>query len=201
MIPWSAVDLPIQRSLEVPVENSPAVSVQFMYIYLHAFWTTFEYAEAQLLLEVGVPDRFLKVQKSWGRQGGILLRRHWHPAFNYSKVNDRSFRVALLLSKGPVGSKRSHFPLGYHCIAKDRAFRQRSQNDQVKRENFSQIVCLTLKSEQYVLPHNLSRQKFSWKDFPGICFMSAQCMIHFIAAQCGKRSILEELVKKLCGIE
>jgi hypothetical protein len=101
-----------------------------------------------------------------GRQGGALLRRHWHPAFNYSKVNDRSFKVSLLLSKRPVGSERSHFPLGYHCIAKDRAFRQGSHNDQVNSENFSQIVCLTvLKSEQYVLAHSLRPKSFHGKTF------------------------------------
>lgn len=159
MIPWSALDLPIQRSLGVPVENSPAVSVQFMYIYLHAFWTTFGYAEAQLLLETRVPDHFLKVQQSWG--GGRetqLLRCNWHPAYNYSKVNDRSFWVSLLLLKRPVGSKRSHFfPVGYHGIGKDRAFRQGSQNDQVKGENFSPLVQLTLfKPEQHVLARSLS---------------------------------------------
>ena len=65
MIPWSAVSLPIQRSLEFPVENSQAVPVQFMYIYLQGFWTTFGYAGYQLLLETGVPDHFLKVQQSW----------------------------------------------------------------------------------------------------------------------------------------
>lgn len=85
-----------------------------------------------------------------------FLRCHWHPAFNYSKVNDRSFRASLLLSKRPVGSKSNHFPVGYHCIGKDRAFRQGSQNDQVKSENFSQIVHLTLlKPEQYMLAHSL----------------------------------------------
>lgn len=153
MIPWSAVDLPIQRSLEVPVENSPAVSVQFMYIYLHAFWTTFGYAEAQLLLETAVPDRFLKVHQSRGRREAQFLRCHWHPAFNYSKVNDRSFRASLWLSKKPVGSKRSHFPVGYHCIGKRQGIQTRESK--WSSENFSQIVRLTLlKPEHYVLAHN-----------------------------------------------
>lgn len=175
MIPWSAVDLPIQRSLEVPVENSPAVSVQFMYIYLHAFWTTFGYAEAQLLLETGVPDRFLKVQQSWeGSRETQLLRCPWHPAYNYSKVNDRSFWASLLLSKRPVGSKRSYFPVGYHGIGRDRAFRQGSQNDQVKGENFSPLVQLTLlKPEQQALAHSLRPKGLHGKTSKG----SASCRL------------------------
>lgn len=150
MIPRSAVSLSIQRSLEVPVENSPAVPVQFMYIYLHGFWTTFGYAGVQLILKVGVPDCFLKVQWScWKKQiqGTVCLqclKCDGHPAFSYPRVNDRPSRASLLPSKRPIENKKLFFQVGYHFLGKDRAFRQENKNDLLKSEKFSPTAHLAL---------------------------------------------------------